>query len=112
MFFLMLFFLIMSTMVAPSVIKVNLPKTNAGKAVSKQNLVLAIDSNLNYYLNNKQMQFNELEPALLAFSNPDTSLQPNIVLKPDRNISVQNLVDVMTIANKLKMKMSLATTNK
>lgn len=112
MFFLMLFFLIMSTMVAPSVIKVNLPKTNAGKAVSKQNLVLAIDSNLNYYLNNKQMQFEELEPALATYSNPDTTLQPNIVLKPDRSISVQNLVDVMTVANKLKMKMSLATSNK
>lgn len=112
MFFLMLFFLIMSTMVAPSVIKINLPKTNAGKALSKQNIVLAIDSNLTYYLNNEPITFDELEPKLSTFVSADTASQPNIVLQASRNIQVQDLVDVMTVANKLKLKMALATTNK
>lgn len=112
MFFLMLFFLIMSTMVAPSVVKINLPKTNAGKALSKQNIVLAIDSNLTYYLNNEQITFEELEPKLATFVSNDTANQPNIVLQASRSIAVQDLVDVMTVANKLKLKMALATTNK
>lgn len=112
MFFLMLFFLIMSTMVAPSVVKINLPKTNAGKALSKQNIVLAIDSNLTYYLNNEQITFDELEPKLATYVSADTAAQPNIVLQASRSIQVQDLVDVMTVANKLKLKMALATTNK
>lgn len=112
MFFLMLFFLIMSTMVAPSVVKINLPKTNAGKALSKQNIVLAIDSNLTYYLNNEPITFEELEPKLATYVSNDTANQPNIVLQASRSIQVQSLVDVMTVANKLKLKMALATTNK
>jgi len=112
MFFLMLFFLIMSTMVAPSVIKINLPKTNAGKAISKQNITLAIDSNLNYYLNNEKVQFTDLEPKLKALADKDTTREPNIVLQASKKLSLQDVVDVMGVGSKLKMKMVLATTNK
>lgn len=112
MFFLMLFFLIMSTMVAPSVIKINLPKTSAGKAISKQNIVLAVDSNLNYYLNNEPIEFDNLESRLAAQIGADTAQEHTIVLQASRKISVQDLVDVMTVGSKLKTKMVLATTNK
>ncbi len=112
MFFLMLFFLIMSTMVAPSVIKINLPKTNAGQSVSKENLVLAVDSNLNYYLNNEKIVFDSLEPKLSMYVTDDTLNQPNIVLKASKSLKLQDVVDVMTIGAKLKMKMVLATTNR
>lgn len=112
MFFLMLFFLIMSTMVAPSVIKINLPKTSAGKSVSKQNIVLAVDSNLNYFVNNEKVLFPELEQKLLAVSNKDTTKEPTIVLQASKKLSLQDVVDVMSVGTKLKMKMVLATTNK
>lgn len=112
MFFLMLFFLIMSTMVAPSVIKINLPKANAGKAVSKQNIVLAVDSNMNYYLNDEPLQFADLEPKLAQYASNDTASESTIVLQASKKITVQDLVDVMSVGSKLKMKMVLATTNK
>src|ERR1700722_13060996 len=76
MFFLMLFFLIMSTMVAPSIIKVNVPKSDAGKAVSKKNIVLAIDSSSNYYLNNEKIAFNDIDAKLKTFTSKDTTQQP------------------------------------
>jgi biopolymer transport protein ExbD len=112
MFFLMLFFLIMSTMVAPSVIKINLPKTNAGKSISKQNIVLAVDSNLNYYLNNEKLTFDQLEPKLSALSTKDTTQEPTIVIQASKKLNLQDVVDVMTVGTKLKMKMVLATSNK
>jgi biopolymer transport protein ExbD len=112
MFFLMLFFLIMSTMVAPSVIKINLPKTNAGKAVSKQNIVLAVDSNLQYYINDQPITFDQLKPTLTEIAGKDTAQESTIVLQASRKISVQDLVDVMTVGSDLKLKMVLATTNK
>jgi biopolymer transport protein ExbD len=112
MFFLMLFFLIMSTMVAPSVIKINLPKTSAGKAVSKQNIVLAVDSNLQYYINDQPINFDQLKPTLTEIAGKDTAQESTIVLQASRKISVQDLVDVMTVGSDLKLKMVLATTNK
>jgi len=112
MFFLMLFFLIMSTMVAPSVIKINLPKTSAGKAVSKQNIVLAVDSNLQYYINDQPITFDRLKPTLAEIAGRDTAQESTIVLQASRKISVQDLVDVMTVGSDLRLKMVLATTNK
>ena len=112
MFFLMLLFLIMSTMVAPSVIKINLPKTSAGKAVSKQNIVLAVDSNLQYYINDQPITFDQLKPTLTEIAGKDTAQESTIVLQASRKISVQDLVDVMTVGSDLKLKMVLATTNK
>lgn len=99
-------------MVAPSVIKINLPKTNAGKAVSKKNIVLAVDSNLTYYLNNKPIAFENIESQLSNYVASDTTQNPTVLLQASKKISVQDLVDVMSLGNKLKLKMVLATTNK
>lgn len=112
MFFLMLFFLIMSTMVAPSIIKVNLPKSDAGKAISKKNITLAIDSNSNYYLNNQKLAFEEIEPQLKTFTNKDTTQQPTVVLEASRNLQFQKVVDVMSVVYKNRFKMAFGTTNK
>ena len=112
MFFLMLFFLIVSTMVAPSVIKINLPKTNAAKALTKQNIILAVDSNLNYYLNNEKITFDQLEPKLIAINQKDTTKEPTIVFQASKKLNLQDVVDVMGVGSKLKMKLVLATTNK
>ena len=51
MFFLMLFFLIASTLANPNVIKLLLPQAKAGQTVSKQQFSLTISKELNYYLN-------------------------------------------------------------
>jgi biopolymer transport protein ExbD len=112
MFFLMLFFLIMSTMVAPSVIKVNTPKSDAGKSLSKINVMVVIDSSSNYYFNNQKIAFEDLDSKLKTFSNKDTSMQPTVVIAGSRTLEYQKIVDVATVVSKNKFKMSLATTNK
>ncbi|HWB62349.1 MAG TPA: biopolymer transporter ExbD [Chitinophagales bacterium] len=112
MFFLMLFFLIMSTMVAPSIIKVNVPKSDAGKAVSKKNIVLAIDSNSNYYLNNEKVAFADIDAKLKGFTNADSTQQPTVVLNASRSLQFQTVVDVMSVVYKNKFKMAFGTSNK
>jgi biopolymer transport protein ExbD len=112
MFFLLLFFLIVSTMVAPSVIKINLPKSTAARALTKKNIVLAVDSNMNYYLNNEKITFEELEPKLIALNQKDTAAEPTIVFQASKKLQLQDVVDVMGVGSKLKMKLVLATTNK
>ena len=107
MFFLLLFFLIVSTLVNPNVIKLLLPKASAGQTISKQPVTISITSDLQYYINNRPIQFeglkDELSAAIAGIS------EPTAVLRVDKGISVQDLVNVLEIGNKLKVKMILAT---
>lgn len=107
MFFLMLFFLIASTLVNPSVIKLTLPKSQHNQTMRKTEIALSITKDLKYYLNNKEVTLEVLEKDLA------TSVQglkdPTVVIRCDNSIPVQNLVDVMQIGSKLKIKMILAT---
>lgn len=109
MFFLMLFFLIASTLANPNVIKLLLPQAKAGQTVSKQQYSLTISKDLDYYLNQDKtpLKFIQLESKLSAMSNENADI--TIVLKVDRAIQVQNLVDVLALGSKLKIKMILAT---
>jgi biopolymer transport protein ExbD len=109
MFFLMLFFLIASTLANPNVIKLMLPKAKAGQTVSKQQFSLTISADLQYFINQDKtpLSFEQLEPRLaqIGIENADAT----IVLKVDRSIEVQKLVDVLALGSKLKLKMILAT---
>lgn len=111
-FFLMLFFLLLSTMVAPSVVKVKLPKSDAGKKMSKQNIVLTVDSNLTYYLNKEQLAFDQIEPRLKSLAAADTAKEQTVVFKANGNMTYQQLIDVMSIGPRLGMNMVLATDRK
>jgi biopolymer transport protein ExbD len=112
MFFLMLFFLLVSTMVVSSGIKINLPKAQSGKNMGKQNIVLAVDSSLNYYLNNEPVAKEELEQKLSAIAMADTSKEATVIFKADGRLTLQQVVDVMGLGPKLKLKMVMATDKK
>jgi biopolymer transport protein ExbD len=110
MFFLMLFFLIISTLVNPSVIKLILPKSDAGKSLSKQTVTISVDAEKKYYINNDPVSYESLEPTLASHINGLDD--PTVVLRADNTLPVQVIVDLITLGNKLKIKMVLATTNK
>jgi len=107
MFFLMLFFLIVSTLVNPSVIKLMLPKAKSSQTLSKQQFTIDVSAEKVYYLNNREIPFESLESTLkaqLAGVN-----EPTIVLRVDQSLTVQDLVNVLEIGNRLKVKMVMAT---
>jgi len=110
MFFLMLFFLIISTLVNPSVIKLMLPKSEAGKAVAKQTITVSVDAQKNFYIDNAPVTYEQLEPLLAAQTK--SMEDPTVVLRADNTLTVQTIVDLISLGNKLKIKMVLATTNK
>lgn len=107
MFFLLLFFLIVSTMISPSVVKLNLPSAKKTQTVDKQPINLEISQDMRYYLAGKEVDFDNLESAIQAAIVNKT--EPTIVLRLDKELTVQQLVDVLEIGNKLKVKMILAT---
>jgi biopolymer transport protein ExbD len=107
MFFLMLFFLIMSTLLNPNVIKLSLPSSKHPSELRQKEVSLSVTKEMNYFINNKQVPFNQLEPELLAELKGVENA--TIVLRYDNSLSVQSLVDVLEIGNKLRIKMILAT---
>jgi biopolymer transport protein ExbD len=107
MFFLLLFFLIVSTMANPNVIKLMLPKATTSQAMQKQQVSLSVSADKKYYLNNKEVLFSNLENEIS--STIRNIKEPTIVLRVDNALTVQDLVDVLTIGNNMKVKMVLAT---
>lgn len=107
MFFLLLFFLIVSTMVSPSVVKLTLPSAKNAQALNKQVIKLEVSDDLRYFLKGQEIPFEELEPAMAEAVNGIN--EPTIVLSLDKSLSIQQLVDVLEIGNRLKVKMILAT---
>src|SRR5688572_4450546 len=107
MFFLLLFFLIASTLVSPNVIKLLLPNASSGKAVSKQTITLSVNEDLQYFINNKPVSYDQLETSIQSYMTGIKEL--TVVLKVDKSVEVQTLVNLLDIGNKLQVKMILAT---
>lgn len=110
MFFLLLFFLIVSTLVNPNVIKLLLPNARQSPQMAKQPITLSVTASKQYYINKKEVPFSELEGNL---KEELARLQePTVVLRLDKSLSIQDLADIMTIGEKLQVKMVLASENK
>ena len=107
MFFLLLFFLIISTLVNPSVIKLTLPNSKKSQEVHKQPITIDVTGDLKYYVNNTPVSFSDLEAAIQIEVN--RTQEATVVLRLDKSLSVQDLVDVVQIGDKLQVKMILAT---
>ncbi|MGI4835636.1 MAG: ExbD/TolR family protein [Janthinobacterium lividum] len=109
MFFLMLFFLIVSTMVNPNVIKLLLPNAKSTKQVMKQPITVSINAAGEYFVNKKPVTSATLEPELRALIQQEKLDLPTVVLRVDNSLNVQKLVDVLEIGNRLKIRMVMAT---
>jgi biopolymer transport protein ExbD len=106
MFFLMLFFLIISTMVNPNVIKLMLPKASAAQQMQKKQTTIAVDSDKNYFIDRQPVAKEQLESQLQGiFAGVE---EKTVILQVDQTISVQDLVDVLAIGAKLDIKMVMA----
>jgi len=113
MFFLMLFFLIASTMITPGTIKLMLPQANQTQSMNKppKEIAVSITKDLKYYIDNKQVQFSEIEPNLRKIKK-ESNGDVHAIVRCDNAIAVQSLVDVLQIGSKVEVKMVLATTRK
>ena len=62
---------------------------------------------MNYFINNRQVQFSQLEQELITELKGVENA--TVILRCDNSLTVQNLVDVLEVGNKLRIKMILAT---
>jgi biopolymer transport protein ExbD len=107
MFFLLLFFLIVSTLSNPNVIKVLLPSSKSSQNINKQQINLTVTTEKKYFIDKMEVPKNQLELQLVNRIKDIES--PTIILRFARELSIQDLVDVLEIGNRYKIKMVLAT---
>ncbi|MCC6180223.1 MAG: biopolymer transporter ExbD, partial [Bacteroidia bacterium] len=71
MFFLLLFFLILSTMVSPNSIKINLAKSTTKNTVDNKDkpIHLAVTKDKKFYINNKEIAEANLETEISNYSS-------------------------------------------
>jgi biopolymer transport protein ExbD len=110
MFFLMLFFLIASTVTNPNVVKLVLPRSSSGQSISKKTINVSISKDLQYTVEKKPVEVADLETALTGYKSLAKEL--TIVLSVDKTVAIQDVVQVMDIAQKLNIKLVLATVPK
>ena len=107
MFFLLLFFLIISTIANPNVIKVLLPKAEKSKTLNKKQFALTVKENKEYYFERELIDANNLEQIL---KEKTTGVEdPTIVLRMDATLNIQELVDILSIGTRLKIRVVMAT---
>lgn len=107
MFFLLLFFLIISTVANPNVIKLMLPKAASTQQLSKKQVTLSVDENKQYYIDKKPVDPASLETELKMIMAGIA--EPTVVVRFAKTLTVQDLVDVLQTGAKLNIKMVMAT---
>jgi len=107
MFFLLLFFLIISTLANPNVIKMTLPKSKNNEKTKNQQISLSVTEDKRFYLDKKEVPFDQLESTLMA--QMGDAKDQTVVVRIPFNLQVQDLVDVLQIGVKNKLKFVIAT---
>ncbi len=107
MFFLLLFFLIISTVANPNVIKLMLPKAAASQQLSKKQVTLSVDEKKQYFIDKRPIDAANLEKELKIIMAGIA--EPTVVVRFDKTLTVQDLVDVLQTGAKLNIKMVMAT---
>ncbi|MDF2432699.1 MAG: biopolymer transport protein ExbD [Mucilaginibacter sp.] len=110
MFFLLLFFLIASTLTNPNVVKLLLPKSKSGKSISKKTINVTISKDLKYTVDKKDVALADLPNVLSGYKKLASEL--TIVLFVDKTVAIQDVVEIMDISQKLNIKLVLATVPK
>ena len=106
MFFLMLFFLIMSTMIAPQVVKIKLPKADAGKSLSKINVIISVNADNKYFVGKTEVPLESLETELGKLIKPGQ--ETTVIIRGDKDCHYQEVMNLIKASNKLKLNISLA----
>ena len=109
-FILLLFFLIVSTLANPNVVKLSQPKSKSDTK-AKQTVVVSIDANKQFYVGTTRVSIDELKTKLQPFLAKETE-QPSIVINADKTVPIEDIVAVMRVARDLGARTVLAVDKK
>ena len=105
-FLLLIFFMLTSTLVSPNALKLLLPQSSA-KTLEKQTLSVSISPDFQYYIGTQRVDIENMESILREKLATET--EPAVILHVDKSVPIEYAVKVMDIANRMKIKLVLAT---
>ena len=108
-FLLLIFFMLTSTMVTTNALDLVLPKAK-GKTDSNKSTSVSIDKDLNFFIDKDQVNEANLETQLLALLG--NSPEKAIVLRAEKSVPHEKVVQVMEIAYRNQIKMVIAVSPK
>ena len=108
-FLLLIFFMIASTLVSAEAIDLLLPKSSS-KTTQSKSVSVSINKKLQYFVNRKRVSKGRLEKEILAKVGKGRGR--TITLRVEESVPMKNAVYVMDIANRNRIKSSLAVRTK
>jgi len=108
-FILLLFFLIVSTLANPNVIKVSNPKAKSDTK-SKQTVVVTVDKDQQIFIGQKPVALEQLEFELKSFLDKEND-KPSVVINGDSTSHLGTAIRVMQVIKKLGATPVMAVDN-
>jgi biopolymer transport protein ExbD len=84
-----------------------LTKASASQQLSKKQVTLSVDDKKQYYIDKQPVSPDNLENELKTIMAGIA--EPTVVVRFDKSLTVQDLVDVLQTGAKLNIKMVMAT---
>jgi len=107
MFFLLLFFLIISTLANPNVIKMDLPKSDATQKTNKQHITLSVTHDKKYFIDKNEVTFDLLKEQLMLKTKEQNN--STVVIRIPHDMQIQDLVDLLKLTVDSDLKFVIAT---
>ena len=108
-FILLMFFLMISTLANPNVIKMSVPRSKSDTK-QKQSVEVSVDKDKNYYVGAHKISPDSLEAALKKYINEGDSIKPAVVINADSVAQWGEIVKVMKVAKRLGASTSATVT--
>ncbi len=108
-FLLLIFFMLTSTLVSQNALNLKLPSSNS-KTIAPQSIAVSIEKEGRFYYNGKRMNFGNIEKSVRQ-SVRSSSNRDNVTLSivSERGTPIEYVVQIMDMANRLKIQAILAT---
>ena len=108
-FLILLFFVLLSTMIIPNVNALKLLLPNSNTATKKENLEVsvAINEKSEFFIGDQSVSADQLQSVLENFLRDKTN--PVVMLHAHKSVPIEQVVKVLDVANRLKVKLVLAT---
>ena len=95
-FLLLIFFMLTSTLVAPNAIKLMLPSSNS-KTMAKQTVTVYVNEQFQYFVDDTPADETQLTDLINSKIGNDS--QATVVLRSDKSVPVQYIVNVIDAVN-------------
>ena len=105
-FLLLIFFMLTSTFVSTSGVKVNLPESK-GPQIVHQTAIVTVTEDYKYYVNNVEVQKSALAQEIR--NNMTGSYEDAIIIRIDESLDYEDFVEVLKICNNYTTKVVIAT---